>query len=520
MKIVVLGFDGVDPDFLSSIRSGEELSGLDGIEDAGIYSDLDSTVVPISAMAWSSFLTGVNPGKHGIYDFVTRNDPESTEFSITSSKDRQAPELWYYLNEIEKRVGVIGVPLTYPVDTFDGFVISGYPTPNREKSFHPASLADEIQTDPHELHGRVHYDGTNKDAFIKDQFRQWDATENFYRHALEEKDWDVLVNVFKQTDDIGHVAWDEEPLYEVYRRADEVVQYTRDYIESAEEDILLFVMSDHGFGPVDKTLFLNNILKELGYLQIKNNAGSRARNMLCKEGFNLLNAYRAASKLGLGERVMSVGYDEETALARLLYTTRDIMLLSARDIDTERSACFSRGNYGQLFVGDADIDALISDLLSYAVDGKSIISNVYRAEDHFHGDATDLAPDLMIETPNYRYLTARGFALATDKPLTDHIIGRTAEHKPTGIFFCEGDDIDSDGDIDNPTLTDFLPTILYALGEPVPDYLDGNVLPIFETKPTPEFENYDVHAGSNETTLSSKEESELQAQLESLGYSS
>jgi predicted AlkP superfamily phosphohydrolase/phosphomutase len=519
MKIVVLGFDGVEPTLLDRLIDEGKLPGFNDLRKEGIYSQLDSSVIPISAMAWNSFATGVNPGKHGVYDFVTRSGADSTEFDLTTSRNRQAPTMWDYFNTVDRRVGIVGMPVTYPVDDFDGFMISGYPTPAREHSFWPPELEDTSPVDPGEIHANVHFDGTNRSEFIDDQFRQFDAIERFHHHALDEMEWDLLVTVFKQTDDIAHVAWDDPELHDIYQRADQVLRETRERLKAMDEKFLLLVLSDHGFGPVDKTLFLNNVLRDLGFLKLKRGSGTRVRDLLCKSGINMLNSYRLMSALGLGERLMSVGFEDESAKARLLYGLRNAALLGSHDIDMDRSACFSRGNYGQIFVEDeSDTEALVRGLMEYTVDGNPIIADVHRASNHFHGDATDIAPDLMIETPDYRYLTARGFAFATDRVLTDHIIGRDAEHKQKGVFFATGSGIDCRDELREPSLEDVLPTLMYALGEDIPTYLDGEVLDIFSGEIDPSFRDFDLETRRNQETMSSGEREELRSQLESLGY--
>lgn len=519
MKAVVLGFDGVEPKLLNRLESEGKMPGFEDLRGDGLYSQLDSTVIPISAMAWSSFLTGVNPGKHGVYDFISRSEPDSTEFDLTTSNTRQAPAMWDYLNAVDKRVGVVGMPVTYPVDEFDGFAVSGYPTPHREQSFWPPELEETSPVDPGEIHAKVHFDGTNRDDFIEDQFRQFDAIERFHNHALDAKEWDLLVTVFKQTDDIAHVAWDDPELHEIYQEADRVLRETRQRLEAMDEEYLLIVLSDHGFGPVDKTLFLNNVLRDLGFLKLKSGIGTKMRDTLSKAGLNMLNAYRVASFLGLGERLMSVGFDDESPKAKLLYGLRSALLLGSHDIDTDRSACFSRGNYGQIFVEDDDrTDTLVEGLLDYTVNGEHIIADVHRASEHFDGDAIDLAPDLMIETPDYRYLTARGFALATNRVLTDHIIGRDAEHKQKGVFFATGSDIDSGATPSEPSLEDVLPTLMHAMTEDIPTYLDGDVLEIFEEASEPTFRAFDLEFGRRGDDITDEEREELRSQLESLGY--
>lgn len=519
MKVVVLGFDGLEPTLVEKLQSQGRLPTFERLAEAGVASTLDSTVIPISAMAWSSFLTGTNPGKHGVFDFVTRSTPDSDEFELTTSDTRRAPAFWDYLNALDYRVGVVGVPVTYPVEEFDGFMISGYPTPGRDRSFSPPSLADSAPVDPYETNPHVHFDGTNREAFLEDQFRSMAALREFHEHAMADLEWDVLVSVFKQTDDIAHVAWDSPQLHEAYERADAILAETERRLEAMDEEYLLLVLSDHGFGPVDKTLFLNNVLRELGYVRLRDRHGTRFRDTLNRRGIGLLNAYRVASALGLGESVMSVGYDEDTLEARVLYALRNALLLGSHDIDTATSACFSRGNYGQIFVEDESlVDDIVEDLLAYTVDGEPIIEAVHRATDHFEGEAVDLAPDLMIQTPDYRYLTARGFALATDEVLTDHVIGRDAEHKQTGVFYATGAGVEAGHGIAEPSLEDFLPTVLHALGEPIPTFLDGEVLELGGEAVEPTYRDYGLGSGGGGSDLSDAEERALREQLESLGY--
>ncbi len=518
MKVVVLGFDGMDPTFLNKAKSHRDLPAFDRLDDTGAYSTIDSSVIPISPAAWSSVLTGTNPGKHGIYDFVTRTDAESTEFDVVSAADRCAPAMWDYLNELDYRVGVVGVPITYPVDDFNGFAVSGFPTPNIEGSYAPESLADQSPVEMDELHPDVLYTGTNRNAFIKDQFRLWDGVERFHEFALTDLDWDVYTCVFKGTDDIAHVCWDEEPLYEVYERADRVLNTTISYLESLDDEYLLIVTSDHGFGPVDKTLFLNNALIDMDYTDLKHTVGTRLRSALHSRGGNLLNAYRILSTFGVAEEVLSMSYGDSW-LGSALEWLREKLLLGSEDVDYERSDCFSMGNFGQIFLQNESVETeLVSDLLSYRVDGERIIDQVYTATDEFHGDEVDRAPDVMLETPGYRYVTSRGFALGTDNILTDHVLQRTADHKPTGVVFATGDPVDPTSDMGEPTLEDILPTIMNALGEPLPAFVDGSHFNCLSTADEGDVRQFDFTTGRS--NYNDYADEEVKEQLESLGYTS
>ncbi|MFB6227488.1 MAG: alkaline phosphatase family protein [Halobacteriales archaeon] len=515
MKVVVLGFDGMDPGLLDELVAEGRLPTFERLREDDVYSPIDSTVIPMSPAAWSSFLTGTNPGKHGIYDFITRTGDGINDFEVVTSDHRQAPSLWEYCNANDLRVGVVGVPITYPVVDLDGFMISGFPTPEHEESYAPDDLPERSPVPLEDLHPDVLYDGTNRDAFVADQFRLWDAMEAFHEFALSDLDWDVYVSVFKQTDDIAHICWGEEPLYEAYERADQVVADTIETLEDGDEEYLLVVMSDHGFGPIDKTLFLNNILLNLDHLQLRETLGTRVRRVLHRNGVNLLTAYRILARLGLAESVLSMSYDDST-VGTTLEWLRERFFLGVHDIDPDATDAFSRGNFGQIFLQDETVrEDLMDALWGYDVDGEPIIEDLYTGDEEFHGPMAERAPDVMIRTPDYRYVTSRGFALATDAVLTDHVLQRTADHKPEGVFFAHGTGVEGNAPAETPTLEDLLPTIMAALGAPIPEYADGDVIEGLGVGAV-ERDSYDAIDRADERRDVDSER--IREQLESLGY--
>ncbi|MFN2185295.1 MAG: alkaline phosphatase family protein, partial [Anaerolineae bacterium] len=70
MKVLVIGLDGVTLDLLGPWIEAGELPNLQKLIQEGASGKLRSTLPPISSSSWSSFATGVNPGKHGLVDFV------------------------------------------------------------------------------------------------------------------------------------------------------------------------------------------------------------------------------------------------------------------------------------------------------------------------------------------------------------------------------------------------------------------------------------------------------------------
>src|SRR6202022_1465244 len=93
--------------------------------ERGIFSDLESVIPPVTASAWTSFMTGKNPSKHGIFDF-TSFDPQAYRWGINTAQQIQSKTLWHLLSEKGKRVVVVNLPYTYPPSTVNGVIVSGW----------------------------------------------------------------------------------------------------------------------------------------------------------------------------------------------------------------------------------------------------------------------------------------------------------------------------------------------------------------------------------------------------------
>lgn len=75
-KVLVLGFDGMDPNIVERLMAQGRMPNFRALAERGSFSRLETGVPPQSPVAWSNFITGMNPGGHGIYDFIAR-DPET-----------------------------------------------------------------------------------------------------------------------------------------------------------------------------------------------------------------------------------------------------------------------------------------------------------------------------------------------------------------------------------------------------------------------------------------------------------
>lgn len=152
-RVVILGFDGMDPELAERYMNEGKLPNLKKLREHGTFRNLATTLPPISPVAWSSFLTGVNPGKHNIYDFLTpdraRYLPELSSARIRGPKRslklgkyaiplgrtqikalRKGVPFWHYLGEAGVFCSVIRVPITFPPEKFPGVLLSGMCVPD------------------------------------------------------------------------------------------------------------------------------------------------------------------------------------------------------------------------------------------------------------------------------------------------------------------------------------------------------------------------------------------------------
>src|SRR4030042_3378879 len=111
-KVVVLGLDGATLDLIIPWVSMGKLPVFAKIMQEGVFGELESTVHPMSSIAWPSFMTGMNPGKHGIFD-VTEQVSNSYEITFTSGASRFANTMWKIFSAAGQKAGVINVPMTY-----------------------------------------------------------------------------------------------------------------------------------------------------------------------------------------------------------------------------------------------------------------------------------------------------------------------------------------------------------------------------------------------------------------------
>ena len=154
-KLLVIGLDGASFNVLDTLIEKGYLPNISSLIAGGARADLETTFPPITAVAWSSFMTGKNPGKHGIFEFVRREQHSKRELAVNASF-RKGRAIWDLLSDAGKRVIVHNFPCTYPPHEINGLMIADFMTPRGRRDFtYPVALLTEIEDafGSYRLHG-------------------------------------------------------------------------------------------------------------------------------------------------------------------------------------------------------------------------------------------------------------------------------------------------------------------------------------------------------------------------------
>jgi len=551
MKVLVIGLDGVTFDLLGPWIEAGELPNLQKLMAQGASGKLRTTLPPISSSSWSSFLTGVNPGKHGLVDFVYPGT-DSYKVSMVNATSRRTRALWNWLNDAGYRVGLLGIPTTYPTEPVDGFMISGFLAPGPDSEWaYPPELKQELQAELGEfmLSPDERYRSSRwLDRFLDDLTASVENRTQAALYLMRNKPWDLFAVVYWDTDMVQHETWrlldPSHPRHDAAEAADQrerILSFHRKVdtdvgrlLAEVDSDTLVVVMSDHGFGPVHSFFLTNNWLASMGLLRFKQNPWTAFKRLLFRLGFTPLGMFRIAKALGLGSLRQKVRFQQKSGLLNRVF-------LSFDDVDWSRTRAFSIGSFGQVYVNLAGVrpegivqpgqeyEALKQEIVQAALalrdprSGEPLIERVLRREEIYSGPYIDRTPDLIVQTRNWEYM-AFGHADFGSNRLVEPITGLSGHHRPDGVLILSGAGVKVDAKLEGANILDLAPTILHAMGVEVPQDLDGRVLSEAFVASSPlarpvAYSQANVYKDSDSAPdLSDDEMEEVQEKLRGWGY--
>jgi predicted AlkP superfamily phosphohydrolase/phosphomutase len=498
---MIIGLDGVPLGIIRRWAEDGALPNLQHLMDGGTVGNLQSTIPPTSGPSWSSFVTGMNPGKTGIYDFLYRREG-SYSFPPVSASLRGGTTMWRYLSDAGYRVGVLNIPMSYPVEPINGFMVSGWMTPyNATDYVHPPELAAELEREigNYRIYPTETFTEARRESFLRATYDLLDMRTRTALHLVRTRPWDVFMMVFFDTDRVLHQLWHYLDPHHPWRADDEDREgIVRDYfhkvdesigrlLEYADEDTLVIILSDHGMGRANHFIVLNNWLLDAGLLRLKGDPWTRLKKLMFRNGFTLRNIHQIADRLGLARQAEYVaGYFVDHLLK--------MAFLSFLDVDWSRSRAYSFGRHlGSIYVNvkgrepqgivepGAEYEAVRDEIERLAYEfrdpqtGRPLIGQVLRREKIYSGPFLDRAPDLILR-PSEPSDIFFGLADFGHRETVSTVYRYSGMHRDHGMLIMNGPGVRPGGTIEGAVIQDLAPTVLHVMDQALPADMDGRVL--------------------------------------------
>jgi predicted AlkP superfamily phosphohydrolase/phosphomutase len=541
-KVLIFGLDGTTFDLIKPWAEAGYLPALARLMRLGSHAPLESTLPPVTSPAWPSFMTGKNPGKHGVFDFI---QPRAGDFGLVNATYIKGQTLWEILSEAGLRVGVINVPVTYPPRPVNGFMVTGLLSPQKGEISYPADLLDRYgdELGPYRVAPNIQYKPGAEDAFIADLHALIDTRGRYALRLMQDQPWDCLMVHFIALDVMQHALWrfmdETHPLHDpaqadrygdairdAYVRVD---NYVGQMVEMAErEGAAMIVMSDHGFGPLHWIANLNLLLLDAGLLQLKQDLITRLKAFAFRRGLTPAGVYRLLAKVGL-----------HNLATRVPKATRNAVIgkfLSFDSVNWTHTQAYSMGHVGQIYLNlkgrephgivdpGPEADSVLErvekalGMLRHPDTGEPLLERTIRGKQTVQGPYAGQAADLHVVLDGYRCIAFPLFA-TEGKIITRQIRGDSGNHRLHGILVASGPGLRSEATIENPHIIDLAPTLLHLLGQPVPGDMDGRpLLELFEQPGEVVIREVAEQVAPDDQDLTPEETAEIEDRLRQLGY--
>jgi len=562
-KLVIIGLDSATWDLMEPWMAEGQLPNLAKLVTEGVHGRLESAIPPLTPPAWTSFMTGKNPGKHGIFYFL-EPQPGSYAMRYANAASRRSRTFFGLLSDAGCKVGTVNIPFTYPPEPLNGFQVSGMDTPSEQSAFiFPPELRQELES----AVGKVRFDITHLGFMSTDERReqvlaemakideQW-AKAGLY--LLEKHPAEVMMFTFMSIDTVQHHFWQyldaghflhdpvgarrfKDAILQVYRRLDGVVGR---FLERLPEETMVMVVSDHGGGPVsDRVLYLNRFLEKLGLLKYKEQKKSlfgQAKQQVVRSVYRILygilgpeqKKFLAGLFPGLRERFegaytsfANIDWGSTKAYCSEILASPPSIWINRKD--KKPAGIVSDEEYEPLL-------DLITQKLAELKDPRTeqpVVPRVYRRDELFHGPFSEEAPDLILDWWSANAFSVKpSFPEESDQPVLQvrprgPVKGAEwgGTHRKDGILIMRGGPFRRAATIEGARLVDMAPTVLHIMGQKVPDDLDGRILvdaleASYVEQHVAQYQKASGEAPDDKASYSADEAALVEARLKALGY--
>jgi predicted AlkP superfamily phosphohydrolase/phosphomutase len=458
-RVLVIGLDCLAPQLVLD-RWLDQLPTIKSLLGKSVYGPLKSCVPPITVPAWACMTTSKNPGALGIYGFRNRFDHSYAGLSVATGKEIQEDRVWDILSRAGKKVIVIGVPQTYPPKEINGYMITGFLTPDTSCQYtYPPAFKQEVEG----LVGEYILDVDNfrtdrKDDLLKQIYRMTEKRFTLVKHLLNNKPWDFFMMVELGPDRLHHGFWSyADPDHRNYEPGSPYEHVILDYYKYLDRELaeilsltddytITMIVSDHGAQAMAGGVCINEWLIQEGYLT-------------------------------------------------LLEKPPGIVSLAKAKIDWERTFCWGEGGYySRIFFNVRgrepqgvipphnyeEVRTEIAKKLEAMCDekGKPLGTRVFKPEE-VYPEVRGIPPELIVYFGDLKWRSVGSIGYGTTLTFENDLGPDDANHLQHGVCIIH-DPLASDDATPVPRedldILDISPTILDRMGIRVPDGMEGKVI--------------------------------------------
>jgi predicted AlkP superfamily phosphohydrolase/phosphomutase len=450
---MIIGLDCAEPSLVLE-RWRDELPTLSGLMERGTYGRLTSVIPPITVPAWSCMMASRTPGDLGVYGFRNRSDHTYGGGFIATSTAIEPPRLWDIVTRAGGSSIVLGVPGTYPPRPLNGVMVSCFLTPSLESRYtYPPGLRTEIE----EVVGEYIFDTKDfrtedKDYLLGQVYEMTDRRFALAEHLLATKPWSFFVMVEMGPDRMHHGFWKfmdaehrkhepgsphEHAILEYHKHLDGLIARL---LVRADDETVVFVVSDHGAKRLDGGIRVNEWLRREGLLA------------------TLKEPEGVASLRDVGvDWPKTVAWGEGGYYARVFMNVKD----------REPEGVVEPDEY------EAVRDDLARRLAAIPDDaGNPIATAVYKPEE-LYDEVAGVAPDLIVVFGDLLWRSVGTIGGDEGVQTLENDTGPDdANHAQDGLYIVAGPGIEPRGRTD-AHLLDIAPTVLDLLGIDEPEGMRG-----------------------------------------------
>ncbi len=543
-KLVLIGLDGGTFRVLRPLVDAGVMPTLARFLSKGASGTLLSTHPPVTCPAWPTMFTGVNPGKHSIFSFTCRNAGKASSHTA-SLLDVRTPTLWDRIGSAGYRVGVMNVPITFPAQPVNGFMVSGFPAPDglpevvwpRDEYAKMVCRLPEFVVNWPALSQRARTESDK--ASLVESANAWLRTRiQTFEYFLDRYDVDFCFLVFEYTDKVQHwfyplldvTNWPADArrtprvsdlLRDGYRQLDEAIARL---VERFGENSNYIIVSDHGFAPVGRVVYLNHLLALHGLF-----TGRHIKALMAKAASCVKLPLWLRAKMGMAHdepwhrldtwKSPLTNFPRTKAFAGHQYEHSVYLNVAGR----------CPGSIVKHAPEYESIRSKVIDVLRKATDpktGKHIFEDVWASEQIYTGRYLPNAPDVIFElAPGYVVSAGIGLSSVLEAGFLRDARGSdlSGYHRPDGIFVGYGPAFRHTENVE-ANLLDIAPTVLALMGIASPDGADGRVIEeaVFPKSLATRLKKPDNTASvperSSDLVYSHDDEVEIARRLADLGY--